>query len=360
MNRVSRVLAPLVGLAFIVTACTEETADPGADPGIDPEEVADVEDLDVDIEDDSLIIYGAIHEDEIARIAAAFEEASGVSTEFIRGSAGELAARVEAESGNPRGDIILGGPSEVHEALVPDLLRPYESPVAIADYEPDFYHSGHYWHGFYIGALGFAINTDRWEDEFGDADYPRTWDDLLGEDMENTLAIALPASSGTAYNFLVTQIFRLGEDEAWAWLEDFNSSVAQYTTSGAAPAQMSGAGEFTLGITFGHDVLKPIAAGFPLELVYPEETGYEIGAVSIIEGGPNPSAAEAFVDWMLGREANQLHTDLSLRVPLRDDVALPGAATDISELSLVDGFDAEWAGAERDRLLDEWEDRIGG
>lgn len=359
MNRLVRTLSPLFGLALLTAACGGETADPTMADEVDPDEVGEVEDVEVDIDDDSLVIYGAIHEEEIARLAAAFEQATGISTEFVRGSAGELAARIQAEGDNPLGDVVLGGPSEIHEALVPDFLRPYESPVAIEDYDPDFYHSEHYWHGFYIGALGLAINTERWEAEFGDQEYPQTWDELLDEQYSGSLAIALPASSGTAYNFLVTQVFRLGEDPAWDWLTDFNDTVGQYTTSGAAPARMAAAGEFLMGITFGHDVLKPIDAGFPLELVYPAETGFEIGAVSIIEGGPNPQAAEVFTDWMLGQDANQLHTDLSMRVPLRDDVSLPGAATDINELSLVDGFDAEWAGAERDRLLDEWEDRIG-
>jgi iron(III) transport system substrate-binding protein len=267
---------------------------------------------------------------------------------------------VQAEGGNPGGDVMFGGGSENHEALVPDFLAPYESPVAIDDYDEQFYHSEHYWHGFYIGALGLAINTERWEQEFSDQDPPQTWDDLLDDQYADSLVIAAPASSGTAYNMLVTQVFRLGEEEAFDWFEEFARTVGQYTTSGAAPARMAGAGEYTMGIAFGHDILKPIDAGFPLELVYPQETGYEIGAVSIIEGGPNPEAARVFVDWMLGQEANQLHTDLSMRVPLRDDVALPEGAVDINELDLVDDFDAEWAGQVRDDLLNKWEERIGG
>lgn len=348
MTRPLRLPALLLGPALLVAACGGDEQADADDPAGDAAAGGE------------LVIYGAIHEEEIARLADAFEDDTGISTEFVRASAGELAARIQAEGDNPLGDVVLGGPSEIHEALVPDFLRAYESPVAVEDYDESFYHSDHYWHGFYIGALGLAINTERWEEEFGEQEYPQTWDDLLEPEFEGQLAVALPASSGTAYNFLVTQVFRLGEDAAWDWLEEFNPTVGQYTTSGAAPARMAAAGEFLMGITFGHDVLKPIDAGFPLELVYPAETGFEIGAVSIIEGGPNPEAAESFVDWMLGREANQLHTDLSMRVPLREDVSLPGAATDVSELNLVDGFDAEWAGNERDRLLDEWEDRIGG
>jgi iron(III) transport system substrate-binding protein len=365
--RLVKLTSGLAAVMLVLVACGTEEADPEAieDDEIEADSDVEIDEVDDDVLADvpdgaELVIYGAIHETEIGRIADAFESATGIPTEFLRGSAGELVARIQAEGDNPGGDVILGGGSENHEALVPDYLAPYESPVAVEDYDSDFYHSDHYWHGFYIGALGLAINTERWEEEFEDQEYPETWDDLLDEQYENSLVIAAPASSGTAYNMLVTQVFRLGEDEAFEYFEGFTNTVGQYTTSGAAPARMAGAGEYPMGIAFGHDILKPIDAGFPLELVYPEETGYEIGAVSAIAGGPNPEAAEVFIDWMLGQEANQLHTDLSMRVPLREDVALPDAAVNISELSLVDGFDAEWAGEARDDLLDQWESRIGG
>ena len=365
MKKVARTLAVTVALGMVVAACGTETAAPdGAeDVGDGNGETDDVQAVDEDVlsdvpDDAELVIYGAIHEGELARLADAFENATGIPTEFIRASAGEAVARIQAESENPNADVLLGGPSESHEALVPDFLAQYESPEALEHYDGEFYSSDHYWHGFYIGALGLAINTERWEDEFGDQEMPSTWDDLLGPEYEDAVVIAEPASSGTAYNMLVTQVFRLGEDEAFEWFDGFSDTVGQYTTSGAAPARMAGAGEYTIGIAFGHDVLKPIDAGYPLELIYPEDTGYEIGAVSIIDDGPNPEAARVFVDWMLGQEANQLHTDLSMRAALRDDVALPDGAIDSSELDLVDGFDAEWAGQVRDELLDRWEDEI--
>ena len=71
MRRPSRALPFLLGLGLLVAACGGETADPTAPEEVDPEEVEDVEEIEVDIEDDSLVIYGALHEEEIARLAAA-------------------------------------------------------------------------------------------------------------------------------------------------------------------------------------------------------------------------------------------------------------------------------------------------
>ncbi len=315
------------------------------------------EEAELDIADDELIVYSPLHEYEISRILSQFERETGINTEFIRLSAGEMAARIVAESNNPGGDVFFGGPSETHEAIIPEgVLRPYESPRA-AETDSDFHHPEFYWSGFYVGPMGFAINTDRWESEIG-GDYPSTWEDLLDPALEGEVLMASPAASGTAYNIAATQFFRYDtEDEAWDYLAQLDRNTPFYTTSGAAPARQAGTGEVIVGLAFAHDVMKPIDAGFPLALSIPENAGWEIGAVSIIDGGPNPEAAEAFVDWILGPDAQQLHTDLSLRISTHPDVQMPPGATPLAELSLVD-YDYEWAGENRSRIVEEWNERF--
>lgn len=307
----------------------------------------------------NLVVYGAIHEYEISRLLDKFSETTGIKTEFIRASSGQIAARVMAEKGAPKGDIILGGPSETHEALLPDgLLRAYKSPTA-KDIDARYMHPEGYWSGFYVGALGIAVNPARFEKEFKGEKMPETWDDLLNPKFAKTLSIAMPGSSGTSYNFVATQIFRFGGDEAKAWdfLTKLHPNVAQYTTSGSAPAKQVAAGEFTFGMAFGHDIMKPMQAGYKMKLIYPKQTGWEIGAVSIIKGGPNPKAAEMFVDWMLGKDAGQIHTDLSLRISVRKDVKLPPGAITLDKIDLVK-YDNKWAGANRKRIVSEWNNRF--
>lgn len=301
-----------------------------------------------------LVVYSPLHEYEISRILTQFERDTGIRTEFIRLSAGEMAARIVAERNNPQGDVFFGGPSETHEAIIPDgVLRPYESPRS-AETDSSFRHADFYWSGFYVGPMGFAINTSRWQDVMGDAAHPRTWEDLLDPRLEGEIIMASPAASGTAYNIVATQFFRYAsEDEAWDYLARLDENVPFYTSSGAAPARQAGTGEAIVGIAFAHDVMKPIDAGFPLALSIPQESGWEIGAVSIINEGPNPRAAEAFVDWILGPDAQQLHTDLSLRISTHPEVQLPPGSTPLSELSLVD-YDNEWAGENRARIVDQW------
>ena len=86
----------------------------------------------------------------------------------------------------------------------------------------------------------------------------------------------------------------------------------------------------------------------------PELTGFEIGGISIIKGGPNTAAAKAFVDWTLTKEAGELNVKLSNRLSTRKDVPpAPGAPT--SESVKLVNYDRAWATDNKDRLLKKWQ-----
>jgi len=307
-----------------------------------------------------LMVYGAIHETEIAKMLEAFTKATGIPAEFIRGSSGELVARIKAERASPKADVKLGGPADSHEALALEgLLMPYIPPES-KNIDRRFRSPLHYWHGFYLGALGIAINKPRFDKELKPkgVDYPRTWEDLLNHAFKGEIVVANPATSGTAFTFVATQLQRLGWEKGWEYLTAFHKNVNHYTRSGAAPANMAATGEFIIGIAFGHDILKPAKQGYPVMLIYPPDTGWEIGAVSIIKRGPNPEAAKKFVNWVLTREAGKLHTEISLRISVRPDVPVPEGVIPISQIKLLKNYDLSWAARERNRILAEWERRF--
>lgn len=305
-----------------------------------------------------IMVYGAIHEFEIERMLEEFTKATGIEADYIRMSAGEITARVRAEKDSPRADIFLGGPAQFHEALrLEGLLERYVSPVG-AEIEKR-YHSDPegYWYGFYVGAISFIVNKAWLADKGIEA--PKTWEDLLKPEYKGEIVMALPYTSGTAYTIVVTQIFRLGEDRAFEYLAKLHEQIHHYTKSGAAPGRLAGAGEVGIGIVFGHDALKVKAAGYKVEIVYPPDTGWEIGAVSIIKGGPNTEGAKKFIDWVLGREAGQLHTDLSFRISTRPDVRMRPGTVPLAEIRLVEGFDFKWAAENFDRIVAKWRDMTG-
>jgi iron(III) transport system substrate-binding protein len=113
-----------------------------------------------------------------------------------------------------------------------------------------------------------------------------------------------------------------------------------------------------IGPNWGHDILTAANKGAPVEFVAPSDTAFEIGAVSIVKGGPNLAGAKAFVDWVLTRPASELNVKLSNRLSVLKDVPpAPGAPT-LDKVKLV-AYDRAWATDNKDRLLKAWAQATG-
>ncbi|HJU47319.1 MAG TPA: ABC transporter substrate-binding protein [Gaiellaceae bacterium] len=293
-------------------------------------------------------------------MVAAFEAETGVDTNYVRLSSGEALARLQAGAESPEFSVWWGGPADGFVAANAEgLLEPYVSPNAAAI--PDEYKDPDgVWTGVYVGALGFCSNTAVLG-ELG-VDVPTSWDDLTDPALEGQVAIAHPASSGTAYTAMFTQVLRLGgEDEAIAYLQDVHSNVLQYTSSGAAPAEMAGRGEVAVSVVFSHDCVRNFEAGFSdLEVSFPEEgTGYEIGGAALIAGAPEPNAAKAWIDWALEAETQEIGPNEadSFQLPTNPDAAVHEASVNLDEVNLVD-YDFQAAGEAREALTQRFEDEV--
>ena len=310
-----------------------------------------------------VIVYAAIHEFETDRLLRAFTEETGIEAKYVRMSAGEITAKIkaEAEAGKIEADVVLGGPMIFHEELKRlGLLYKWDTPPENAEQIKSIYHDPDgYWFGFYLGAIGIAVNTPRLE-ELGLPE-PQGWEDLIKPEYKGHLVVADPRASGTAYTVLVTLLSLYGEDKGWDYAKKLWGNAGTITKSGAAPGRLAGTGEYAIGISFGHDILKVKSAGYKVKLIYPKEgTGWEIGGISVLKDAPHLEAAKIFVNWMLGRKAGQLHTDLSFRLSTREDVDAPPGTTPITEINILENYRWKWATENKDQLLSKWESVVLG
>jgi iron(III) transport system substrate-binding protein len=302
-----------------------------------------------------VMVYGVIHEYTLARLMQKFERDTGTKADFIRLSAGEVATRVQAERQAPRADVIFGISRAIQESMkAQGLLEAYKSPRR-ADVPAKYMDPDGYWTGSSLTVQGIAVNTERWKKEMGGAPMPRTWEELLDPRYKDLIVAPSPLSSGTGFTFIVGQFFRLGEEKGWEYLKALDRNVRFYTPSGIAPTRMVAAGEFLIAVTFAHDALKAISAGYPVALVHPAGVSWDIGSVSLVKNGPNLEGGKRFVDWVLGRDPIQLIVDLNFEGSLRSDVSLPQGATPLEKLDLVD-YRLDWAAQNRQRLLKQWGD----
>ena len=289
-------------------------------------------------------------------IPSAFERATGLRLEFVRLSSGEALARLRAERARPTFDVWFGGTGDPHLVAAAERLTEFHrSPrydeihenlrQAVADvYIP-----------LYAGILGWAVNEGLLRQR--GLPLPRTWQDLGNPAYRGLVATPNPNTSGTAYTMLATLVQIYGEPEAFALLARIHQNVAQYTRSGAAPGLLAGRGEVAVGVTFLHDAVTQAVRGFPITPTAPADgTGYEIGGISLVRGGPNPEGARRFIDWALSPEAQRIAAETnSFQIQSNRATPVPPASPRFEDINVIPYDFERWGTpAVRDRLVQRW------
>ena len=214
--------------------------------------------------------------------------------------------------------------------------------------------------GVYTGALGIGYNKDMLE-RLG-LPAPTGWEDLTKPIYKGEIQMANPNSSGTAYTALATLVQIYGEEKAFDFLTRINANINTYTKSGSAPIKAAARGETAIAIAFQHDIVALKVQGFPVEIVSPKEgTGFEVGSMDIIEGGPNPEAAKEFYEWALLASTQELMEQArAFQVPSNVNATPPAVAPDLSQINLID-YDFQTYGSVdvRTGLITRWNNEIG-
>jgi iron(III) transport system substrate-binding protein len=344
-SSIPRLAVGVIGLALVLGACTSAPGGSGAGGA-----------------SGTISVYSALNESTNNAFVEAFQKAyPNIKVEVLPlAAAGELQTRIRTEKDAPKADIFVGGSSEFHDPLGKEgLLVAYQSPNA-KDVAAEFKDAAGNWTGWYIGIFGIALNKERFAAEAAGKDKPKTWDDLLDPAYKGKLDMPDPVKTGGGYIFLATQVFRFDRDEQKAldFMKQLDANIGQYVGTSPQGIEMVSQGQFLMGPNWGHDILTAAGKGAPIEFVAPSDTANEVGAVSIIKGGPNTEAAKTFVDWVLTKEAGELNVSLSNRLSVRTDVPPAAGAPTLDQVQLVD-YDRAWATENKDRLIKAWQDAIG-
>ena len=237
-----------------------------------------------------LVVYSALNEDNTIAIADQFKKDTGIEIEYISLGGGDAVARVQAEMANPKADILVGGSVDLYGSLASaGAFEAYDSPNN-DDLDARFNDPNHFWQGWYMGVLSIIINEERFEKELASQGLkePETWDDLLDPAYKDVFVWANPTTAGGAYIATACQIFRLGEEGAWTYLKALDQNVHHYYKGAGDVISPVATGEFIASIAWAHDSFKTQQEGYPLKLIIPKQTAYEIGGSAIIKGGPTP------------------------------------------------------------------------
>jgi len=306
-----------------------------------------------------LVVYSALNEDNTIALADQFKKDTGIEIEYISLGGGDAVARVQAEMDNPKADFLVGGSVDLYGSLADaGAFLEYDSPNN-KDLDERFNDPNHFWQGWYMGVLTIIVNEERFESEIisKGVNYPETWDDLLDPAYKDVFVWANPTTAGGAYIATACQIFRLGEEGAWEYLQKLDENVHHYYKGAGDVISPVATGEFIASIAWGHDSFKTQQEGYPLKIIVPKQTAYEIGGAAIVNGGPNTENAKVFMDWLLTREAQELSVETSFRYPVRDDVSAPEGLPALSDVDLVE-YDRTKAASMKEEVIQKFEELI--
>jgi iron(III) transport system substrate-binding protein len=273
----------------------------------------------------TVTVYSALESDEIATYLGAAKKAlPGLEIRVLRLSSGDLAARLLAESAEPRNDAIWGmAVTDMLEPRIAALLAPVHGPNI--DRMPAAFRATD---GTWFAPTGYlaALCVNREALAERHLPMPRSWRDLASPAYKGQVAMPDPSSSGTGY-MLVSSLSDAGRDAGGMdLLRDISRNVGQVTLSGSAPCKLARIGEFPIGISFAFSAMQSIRQGYPITMVIPEgRKGYELEASALMKGSPHTEDAKRFLDWTASPEAAALYRGY------KEIVAAPGSTPSVEQ-----------------------------
>jgi iron(III) transport system substrate-binding protein len=296
-------------------------------------------------------------------VGNAFTKETGITVGVQNKSSGEAMAQILAERANPKLDVFYTGTGDPHlQAAEMGLTEEYKSPQlpqlyewAVKQAEAAKFRTV----GVYSGALGIAYNPELLAKK--KLPEPKCWADLANPIYKDEVQMANPNSSGTAYATLATFVQVFGEDKAFELLKGMHKNTNSYPRAGAGPVRAVARGETAIAVTFLHDGVTEITAGFPVKLIVPcEGTGYEVGSMSIVKGAKNMENAKKFYEFALTPAAQKIGGELkNFQTPSNKATPAPPGAPDLGNIKLINYDFVKYGGAaERKRILEKWDKEV--
>lgn len=304
-----------------------------------------------------ITVYTAYETDEAtAYLQVARQDLPDIEVELVRLSTGDLTARIKAESGDPRHDVIWG--QAVTSLLDPGVLATLEryDPNSI-DRLPERFRDGA---GRWFAVTGYmavlCVNHQRLAAK--KLPMPRSWQDLTNPIYKSEIVMPNPLASGTGFIQIASILQDKGEEAGWREIKAIDANVAAYSASGSTPCNEAARGRYTVGVSLAERALRNIAEGLPITLVLPSEgAGNELEGNALVSSSRHKDAARRFLDWTLSERALQEYYRWKVIVTAPGGTMpvtfrLAGLPADVSKAMFTMNYEA--AHRQRPAILERW------
>ena len=274
------------------------------------------------------------------------QKAASLNIQQVTGGTGSLMKRIQAESKNPRGDVLWSGGFGTLGAYR-ELLEPYKSPD-LAAIPAEFRGPGNLWVGTNVHVMVLMVN----ERQLKGVAAPTTWSDLMKPEWKGKFAITDPSKSATAYMLVYGLLKQFGKDG----LEKIAANAVVTSSSGTTYKGVA-SGEYAVGLTLEYAAQEYVAGGQKeIKLVYPTEGSYLAPeGMFIVKGAKNMEAAKTLYNGLLSKEVQEALLKKNFRRPTRTDIAV-SKLTALPDLKAIKIFalDQDQASQEYEQLVALW------
>lgn len=249
-------------------------------------------------------------------IKKAFEKANpGLMLEVQNRNTNAGVKFVEETKANNQSDLFWASAPDAFEVLKQKmLLAPYKLkasgiPEKVGAY-PINDKDGYY---FGFAASGYGI---MWNERYAKANKlpdPKEWSDLAKPIFHNHVSIASPARSGTTHLTIETILQGEGWEKGWATIKAMAGNFNQVAERSFGVPDAVNSGQVGVGIVIDFFAFSAQGAGFPVKFVYPSVTTVVPANIGIIANGPNKAGAEAFIEFLLSPNGQEVLLEPAIR-----------------------------------------------
>lgn len=287
-------------------------------------------------DDDLVVQYNAVDGwANYGTVRETFTEETGIEFPEDTKNSGQTLNALTNEADNPQADVAYMGISDAIVAESEGLTEGYQ-PDGWEQIPDDLKHPDGQWFCNHYGTVGWAVNTDEVEE------VPRTWEDLLDERFEDTIALYNPESAYNGFiNFLNANIAMGGSlTDVDPGIEFFNElqdrgNIAAMPDQGVTTSFFQGEVPMLMAYDFNAYEAKYLSDmdEDSVEVVVPQDSALVIPyTLSVVNDSSRRENAEAVCDFQLSEQGQQLFANAFV-TPARDDVEVPA---DIADRMLPD------------------------
>lgn len=264
------------------------------------------------------------------KLAKLFEADSGIKVELFRSGGSAILSRFmqEYDAKLIAADVLTTSDPAAANAMAKKGMFVAFKPAAF-DKIPDAAKDAN---GYHVAQRLNMITIFARDDKIAAADLPKAWTSLVEPKYKGKMVMSDPSFTSLQLSVVGTLSKKLG----WSYYENLRKNDIMVVQGNEQILDNMKRGERLIAAgaldSYAADARKE---GHKIKTIYPDDGTFVIPSpTSIVKGSPNPNAAKAFADFMVGEKAQKLFPEDG-GYAARVDVAPPAGSPDLKSLTML-------------------------